>query len=79
MLELSSYQLETTPSLKPSISILLNISPDHLERHGGMAGYIAAKTLVLDRLDKPGIAIIGAGDEHVQNLAKQPRPGELKH
>ena len=70
VLELSSYQLETTPSLKPSISILLNISPDHLDRHGGMAGYIAAKTLVLDRLDKPGIAIIGAGDEHVQTLAK---------
>ncbi len=70
VLELSSYQLETTPSLKPSISILLNISPDHLDRHGGMAGYIAAKTLVLDRLDKTGIAIIGAGDEHVQTLAK---------
>ena len=70
VLELSSYQLETTPSLKPSISILLNISPDHLDRHGGMAGYIAAKTMVLDRLDKTGIAIIGAGDEHVQTLAK---------
>ena len=70
VLELSSYQLETTPSLKPSISILLNISPDHLDRHGGMAGYVAAKTSVLDQLDKPGIAIIGAGDEHVQSLAK---------
>ncbi len=70
VLELSSYQLETTPSLKPSISILLNISPDHLDRHGGMAGYIAAKNRVLDRLDKFGVAIIGAGDEHVQTLAK---------
>ena len=70
VLELSSYQLETTPSLKPSISILLNISPDHLDRHDGMAGYIAAKTLVLDRLEKPGLAIIGAGDEHVTALAK---------
>ncbi len=70
VLELSSYQLETTPSLTPSISILLNISPDHLDRHGGMAGYIAAKTVVLDRLDETGIAIIGAGDEHVQTLAK---------
>ncbi len=70
VLELSSYQLETTPSLKPSISILLNISADHLDRHGGMAGYIAAKTLILDRLDKTGIAIIGSGDQHVQTLAK---------
>ena len=71
VLELSSYQLETTPSLTPSISILLNISPDHLDRHGGMAGYIAAKTVVLDRLDKTGIAIVGAGDKYVQNIAKK--------
>ena len=71
VLELSSFQLETTPSLTPAISILLNISPDHLDRHGGMAGYIAAKTLVLERLDETGIAIIGDGDEHVQNLAKE--------
>ena len=70
VLELSSYQLETTPSLAPSISILLNISPDHLERHGGMRGYIAAKALVLDRLDETGIAILGAEDKHVKNLAK---------
>ena len=78
VLELSSYQLETTPSLKPSISILLNISPDHLDRHGGMAGYIAAKTLILDRLDKPGIAIIGAGDEHVQTLAERTKARGIK-
>ena len=69
VLELSSYQLETTPSLAPSISILLNISPDHLDRHGGMDGYIAAKSLILMSLNKCGIAIIGAGDEHVQSLA----------
>ncbi len=70
VLELSSYQLETTPSLAPSISILLNISPDHLDRHGGMDGYITAKTVVLDRLDRSGIAIVGAGDEHVRKLSK---------
>ena len=70
VLELSSYQLETTPSLKTSISILLNISPDHLDRHGGMAGYIAAKALILERIEKSGLAIIGAGDEHVKTLAK---------
>ena len=43
VLELSSYQLERTPSLHCHIAILLNITPAHLERHGGMAGYIAAK------------------------------------
>ena len=59
VLELSSYQLETTPSLAPDISILLNISPDHLDRHGGMNGYIAAKAVVLDRLGADCLAIIG--------------------
>ena len=43
VLELSSYQLDLTSSLKPDAAVLLNISPDHLERHGGMEGYIASK------------------------------------
>jgi len=76
VLELSSYQLETTPSLAPNISILLNISPDHLDRHGGMNGYIAAKALVLDRLGADCLAIIGDGDEHVKALAAQPASAE---
>ncbi|MDY0029935.1 MAG: UDP-N-acetylmuramoyl-L-alanine--D-glutamate ligase [Pseudobdellovibrionaceae bacterium] len=42
-LELSSYQIELTPSFSPYGVILLNITPDHLARHGGMDGYIAAK------------------------------------
>lgn len=44
--ETSSYQLEITPSLSPIVSILLNITPDHLERHGGWEGYKAAKEKV---------------------------------
>jgi UDP-N-acetylmuramoylalanine--D-glutamate ligase len=43
VLELSSYQLELLPSATFDVAILLNISPDHLDRHGGMDGYIAAK------------------------------------
>jgi UDP-N-acetylmuramoylalanine--D-glutamate ligase len=78
VLELSSYQLETTPSLAPDISILLNISPDHLDRHGGMKGYIAAKTVVLDRLRTDCLAIIGDGDEHVKMLAAATRKRGIK-
>ena len=44
VLELSSYQLETTPTLSPTIAVVLNITPDHLDRHAGMPGYVAAKT-----------------------------------
>ena len=43
-----------------------------------MAGYIAAKALILERLEKSGLAIIGAGDEHVKTLAKGPRPKGLE-
>ena len=78
VLELSSYQLETTPSLAPDISILLNISPDHLDRHGGMNGYIAAKAVVLDRLRSDCLAIIGDGDEHVKTLAAATRRRGVK-
>lgn len=43
VLELSSFQLETTPSLRTRVSAFLNLSEDHLNRHGDMAGYRAAK------------------------------------
>lgn len=46
VVEMSSYQLELTPSLSPVGAVLLNITPDHLGRHGGMEGYIAAKELI---------------------------------
>ncbi|MBS3813536.1 hypothetical protein KGY64_06900, partial [Candidatus Bipolaricaulota bacterium] len=43
VLEVSSYQLETIDRFKPRVGILLNLAPDHLERHGGMEGYMKAK------------------------------------
>lgn len=49
VLELSSYQIELTPSLSPEGVVLLNITPDHLARHGGMDGYIAAKERIFAR------------------------------
>jgi UDP-N-acetylmuramoylalanine--D-glutamate ligase len=46
VLELSSYQLETTSSLVPDAAVMLNLSEDHLDRHGSMAGYAAAKARI---------------------------------
>src|SRR5689334_23821243 len=43
VIEMSSYQLELTPSASFDVAVLLNITPDHLDRHGGMDGYVAAK------------------------------------
>ena len=69
VLELSSYQLETTPSLRTDVSVVLNISPDHLDRHGGMDGYVAAKAKILRALKGGGLAILGEGDAYVRSLA----------
>jgi UDP-N-acetylmuramoylalanine--D-glutamate ligase len=49
VLELSSYQLELTPSFAAEVAVLINITPDHLERHGGFDGYVAAKRRIFDR------------------------------
>jgi UDP-N-acetylmuramoylalanine--D-glutamate ligase len=63
VLELSSYQLEITPSLKPTVAVLLNITPDHIDRHGDMAGYIAAKERIFQHQGADDTAIIGIDDE----------------
>ncbi|MEM8755649.1 MAG: Mur ligase family protein, partial [Pseudomonadota bacterium] len=42
-LELSSYQLDLARALAPDVAVFLNLSPDHLDRHGGLGGYFAAK------------------------------------
>lgn len=62
VLELSSYQLELCPSLACDIACILNITPDHLERHGGMAGYIGAKKNLLKQQKDGAHALIGIDD-----------------
>ena len=62
VLELSSYQLDLTHSLKADVSLILNISPDHLERHGTMENYVAAKRRILDNQGKGDTAVIGVDD-----------------
>lgn len=74
VLEMSSYQLELTPSLGFDAAILLNITPDHLDRHGGMDGYIAAKRLIFqtgarDPLAGPAAAILGVDEPYTAAMA----------
>jgi UDP-N-acetylmuramoylalanine--D-glutamate ligase len=65
VLELSSYQLELMPTAALDVAVLLNVSPDHLDRHGGMDGYVAAKATIFQGGDaRPGaVAVIGADDD----------------
>ena len=62
VLEMSSYQLEITVSITFDVAVLLNISADHLDRHGGMQGYIAAKREIFRRQTKPRTAVVGIDD-----------------
>ncbi|PCJ30158.1 MAG: UDP-N-acetylmuramoyl-L-alanine--D-glutamate ligase [Moraxellaceae bacterium] len=60
VLELSSFQLETTYNLKANVATILNLSPDHLDRYDGMQGYIAAKQRIYSGCDT---AIANADDQ----------------
>ena len=62
VLELSSFQTEQTKSLAADVAVLLNLSPDHLDRHGDMAGYVAAKKRLFVG-QRPGqLAVVGVDD-----------------
>jgi UDP-N-acetylmuramoylalanine--D-glutamate ligase len=68
VLEMSSYQLELVPTARFDVAVLLNITPDHLDRHGGMAGYVAAKRRIFDRQRPQDWAIIGIDDEYCRAI-----------
>ena len=68
VLEMSSYQLELVPSARFDIGVMLNITPDHLDRHGGMAGYAAAKARIFQHQKKDDWAVIGIDDEPSRHI-----------
>ncbi|MEM9971316.1 MAG: UDP-N-acetylmuramoyl-L-alanine--D-glutamate ligase [Pseudomonadota bacterium] len=79
VLELSSYQLDLTSSLKCDVALFLNISPDHLDRHGGMDGYVAAKKRIFANQTPRDVAVIGIDDPITQGLAMgRKRPGQAR-
>ena len=68
VIETSSYQLDLTTSFAPDVAILTNISPDHLDRHGGMEGYVAAKTRLFQAQGPDGLALVGVDEEWGQGI-----------
>jgi UDP-N-acetylmuramoylalanine--D-glutamate ligase len=70
VLEMSSYQLELVPTARFDVAVLLNITPDHLDRHGGMAGYVAAKRGIFDRQRPQDWAVIGIDDEYCRAICE---------
>ncbi|MEH2483034.1 UDP-N-acetylmuramoylalanine--D-glutamate ligase [Nitrobacteraceae bacterium AZCC 2146] len=63
VIEMSSYQIDLTPSLDPSVGILLNVSPDHIDRHGTLEHYAAVKERLVAGVQPQGTAIIGVDDD----------------
>ncbi|MHB2264316.1 UDP-N-acetylmuramoyl-L-alanine--D-glutamate ligase [Aliihoeflea sp. PC F10.4] len=68
VIECSSYQIELAPSLDPSIGILLNLTPDHLDRHGTMQRYASIKEKLVAGSDH---AVIGIDDIHSEDIARR--------
>ncbi len=69
VLELSSYQLELLHSLVCDVALLLNITPDHLDRHGGFGGYLAAKARIFRGQSAGQTAIVGVDEAAGAGLA----------
>ena len=72
VLELSSYQIDLARALQPDIAVFLNLSPDHLDRHGGMGGYFAAKRRLFTQ-GGPSRSIIGIDEDEGRFLANTMR------
>ncbi len=69
VLEMSSYMLERLATLRFDAACMLNLSPDHLDRHGDMAGYLAAKRQVFARQQDGDTAVVGIDDADCAALA----------
>jgi UDP-N-acetylmuramoylalanine--D-glutamate ligase len=70
VVECSSFQIDLAPTIDPWIGVLLNVTPDHLDRHGTMENYAAVKERLVERAD---IAVIAIDDEVTLNIAEKLR------
>jgi UDP-N-acetylmuramoylalanine--D-glutamate ligase len=71
VLEMSSFQLERTRTIVFDVAVLLNISPDHLERHGGLEGYVDAKLRILMGQNERSTLVIGVDDDRCQRIYEE--------
>lgn len=71
VLELSSYQLELISSLEPDAAALINLSPDHLDRHGGMDGYVGAKRRIFSGLSRGTRAVVSVDDAYGETICTE--------
>jgi UDP-N-acetylmuramoylalanine--D-glutamate ligase len=75
--EVSSFQLETTDAFRPHVAAVLNVTPDHLDRHGSLDAYAAAKARILHAQDSGDWAVLNADDPGAAGLAPRVRARRL--
>ncbi len=73
VLEVSSFQLETIGSFRPKVAVLLNVTPDHLDRHRTFQAYVDAKARVFENQSAEGFAVLNADDPTCVELAGRTR------
>jgi len=71
VLEVSSFQLETIVSFRPRIAVILNITPDHLDRHKTFANYVAAKARIFENQGPKDFTVLNADDPTTIDLAER--------
>ncbi len=69
VVECSSYQIDLAPSLDPSVGVMLNITPDHLDRHGTLENYAAIKERLVTGVEGGGTAVVGVDDDFSAAMA----------
>jgi len=77
VIEVSSFQLDTTEAFRPRVSVVLNITPDHLDRHGSFGAYAAAKARIKARQEAPDVAVLNFDDAVVRGFGSDTRASVL--
>jgi UDP-N-acetylmuramoylalanine--D-glutamate ligase len=73
VLEVSSFQLEAVESLRPKLAVILNVTPDHLDRHGSFDTYVDTKAAILAKQQEDDVAVLNFDDPVVRGLAGRTR------
>lgn len=69
--EVSSFQLETIHQFKPRVAVILNVTPDHLDRHGTFANYLNAKSMIFSQQSEEDYTILNFDDHETRALAEK--------
>lgn len=71
VLELSSFQLDLTHNMRLNAAVFLNLSPDHIERHGSVEGYLTSKKRIFLNQTEKDLAVIGVDDDYAQSVCTE--------